>query len=51
MKSGNLNFLEASGPLQAGNGTVLLLRLRQLCLTDPPTLICIKHNGDGEPED
>jgi hypothetical protein len=20
-------------------------------LTDPPTLICIKHNGDEEPED
>jgi len=23
MKSGNLNFLETSGPLQAGNGTAL----------------------------
>jgi hypothetical protein len=26
MKSGNLNFLEPSGPLQAGNGTALLFR-------------------------
>jgi hypothetical protein len=26
MKSGNLNFLEPSGPLQACNGTVLLYR-------------------------
>jgi len=25
MKSGNLNFLETSGPLQACNGTALLL--------------------------
>jgi len=25
MKSGNLNFLEPSGPLQACNGTALLL--------------------------
>jgi hypothetical protein len=25
MKSGNLNFLEPSGPLQAGNGTALPL--------------------------
>jgi len=25
MKSGNLNFLEPSGPLQACNGTVLTL--------------------------
>jgi hypothetical protein len=28
MKSGNLNFLEPSGPLQACNGTALPLRLR-----------------------
>jgi hypothetical protein len=27
MKSGNLNFLEPSGPLQAGNGTVYLYLL------------------------
>jgi len=27
MKSGNLNFLEPSGPLQACNGTALLFRL------------------------
>jgi hypothetical protein len=27
MKSGNLNFLEHSGPLQASNGTALLLPL------------------------
>ena len=27
MKSGNLNFLEPSGPLQACNGTALPLRL------------------------
>ena len=27
MKSGNLNFLEPSGPLQACNGTALLLYL------------------------
>jgi hypothetical protein len=26
MKSGNLNFLEPSGPLQACNGTALTLR-------------------------
>jgi len=27
MKSGNLNFLEPSGPLQAGNGTAFPLHL------------------------
>ena len=30
MKSGNLKFLEHSGPLQAGNGTALPLPLLQL---------------------
>ena len=30
MKSGNLNFLESSGPLQACNGTVLSLYLLYL---------------------
>jgi hypothetical protein len=30
MKSGNLNFLEASGPLQACKGTALSLPLPQL---------------------
>jgi hypothetical protein len=30
MKSGNLNFLEPSGPLQACNGTALPLPLRRL---------------------
>jgi len=36
MKSGNLNFLEPSGPLQACNGIVLLLPL-------PFTMIVILH--------
>ena len=30
MKSGNLNFLEPSGPVQACNGTALPLSLRHL---------------------
>jgi len=30
MKSGNLNFLEASGPLQACNGNALSLTLQLL---------------------
>ena len=30
MKSGNLNFLEPSGPLQACNGNVLLLLVNNL---------------------
>jgi hypothetical protein len=34
MKSGNLNFLEPSGPLQACNGTALpLLVLTNNCMT------------------
>jgi hypothetical protein len=32
MKSGNLNFLETSGPLQVSNGTALLLSLLHLWL-------------------
>ena len=32
MKSGNLNFLEPSGPLQACNGTALPLPLRKYCI-------------------
>jgi len=28
-----------------------LRSLDSCVLTDPPTLICIKHNGDDEPED
>jgi len=36
MKSGNLNFLEPPGPLQACNGTALPLRhLAMLWLQDP----------------
>ena len=37
MKSGNLNFLEPSGPLQACNGTDLPLHLSLLLL--PPLLL------------
>jgi hypothetical protein len=33
MKSGNLNFLEPSGPLQAGNGTALPLPLHKYVAT------------------
>jgi actin-related protein len=32
MKSGNLNFLEHSGPLQACNGIALPLHLPEMCL-------------------
>ena len=32
MKSGNLNFLEPSGPLQASNGTALPLALQIVIL-------------------
>ena len=49
MKSGNLNFLEPSGPLQACNGTGLPLPftfyqfpLKKLCKWAP-------INGDSEP--
>jgi len=31
MKSGNLNFLEPSGPLQACNGTALAFTLLSMC--------------------
>ena len=34
MKSGNLNFLELSGPLQACNGTALPLPYEEYILTD-----------------
>jgi len=53
MKSGNLNFLEPSGPLQAGNGTVLpffyqaythnLLRYEIKCFTPIFVILLVIH--------
>jgi len=42
MKSGNLNFLEPSGPLQACNGTALLLLLHTATdIYQTDTAVCL----------
>jgi hypothetical protein len=46
MKSGNLNFLETSGPLQACNGTVLPLPLQDL---EPASNLYIYEHVPGDP--
>ena len=43
MKSGNLDFLEPSGPLQACNGTALLLALLQI--RSPPCTVVMKSGN------
>ena len=41
MKSGDLNFLELSGPLQACNGTsLLILQILKLCIVQSPPITC-----------
>jgi len=48
MKSGNLNFLEPSGPLQACNGTALPLQLRKKKITPYGVLVrtvCEEKSG------
>jgi hypothetical protein len=53
MKSGNLNFLEPSGPLQAGNGTdcftfyLYVLKIIALGSTQPLTEISTKYISWG----
>jgi hypothetical protein len=58
MKSGNPNFLEPSGPLQACNGTVLPLPL--IVNRDPKisrlpniphTVVCVQNNNSAENTD
>jgi len=44
MKSGNLNFLEPSGPLRASNGTALPLRFNNNCNNKGKTRILIDGN-------
>ena len=44
MKSGNLNFLEPSGPLQASNGTALLRFYDMIHLS---TAIGLTPDGSG----
>ena len=53
MKSGNLNFLEPSGPLRACNGTALPLLssiTNVTCVLQFSTvsLICLKRNDDRQ---
>ena len=43
MKSGNLNFLEPSGPLQALNGTALPLPLSK---EDKISGVCAMYGGE-----
>ena len=48
MKSGNLNFLEPSGPLQACNGTALPLPLplqHTITITTESTLILLNYSA------
>jgi len=42
-KSGNLNFLETSGSVQACNGTALLFGYLRFCNIDSPPVYCL-HN-------
>ena len=47
MKSGNLNFLEPSGPLQACKGTTLpLLKFHENLL--PPLVAAVFFQADGQ---
>jgi len=43
MKSGNLNFLETSGPLQARNGTALPLPLMMMMMMMMMMIIIIRE--------
>ena len=48
MKSGNLNFLEHSGPLQACNGTACLLLYLNVCLLLVGNLENVTWSSDNE---
>ena len=51
MKSGNLNFVEPSGPLQACNGTALPFYVTQITVTIAPLLHRTTINPQYNPEE